>query len=700
MGFMKMKGSLVILVGLIIFFFSASYPWGQNDNKEALITKVVLSFLKQQHFQPREVNDDLSKQLFTDYVNYLDGGRRFLTAEDMAKLNVFQTKLDDEMVAGTFEFFDESMIIAEKGIEKSKLWYPEILSKPFDFTVNESLDTDSKTMPFPKNDSELKENWRKILKYEVLIQLSDLMDDQVKSKDGAKKTKVELEKDAREKVKKSYDDTFKNLAKIRRADRFSDYLNSLTSLFDPHSNYFSPKEKQDFDITMSGRLEGIGATLQIEGDYTKVSAIVPGGPAWKQKELEANDLIYKVQQSTGEPLDIRGMRLDDVVQKIRGKKGTIVILTVKKPNGVTKEVTIERDEVVIDEGYARSIILNYPGVIENVGYIKLPKFYADFESDKGNSCSVDVAKEIEKLKSQHVGGIILDLRNNGGGSLRDVVDMSGFFIEKGPIVQVKSRDLQPMVLSDDDPSVQYNGPLIVLVNEFSASASEILAAAIQDYGRGVIIGSKSTFGKGSVQRFLELDKAVRGQDELKPLGEIKVTTQKFYRVNGGSTQMRGVVPDIVLPDNYQYMKSGEKEYDHAMQWTEISPVPFSQAVYKIPNMSSLKSSSAQRIKNNVVFRQIDENAKRLKTQSDEKTVSLNQTKFEELMRKRKADSELFKNLFKENSNVKTVNLPQDMAYIQMDSSRIARNDSWVESIKKDVYLEESLQVMRDMLMNH
>ncbi|MEO7174338.1 MAG: carboxy terminal-processing peptidase [Saprospiraceae bacterium] len=697
---MKMKGSLVILVGLIIFFFSASYPWGQTDNKEALITKVVLTFLQQQHFQPREVNDDLSKQMFTDYVNYLDGGRRFLTAEDMAKLNVYQTKLDNEMVAGTFEFFDESMIITEKGIEKSKLWYPEILSKPFDFTVNESLDTDSKTMPFPKNDAELEENWRKILKYEVLIQLSDLMDDQAKSKDGAKKTKVELEKDAREKVKKSYDDTFKNLAKVRRADRFSDYLNSLTSLFDPHSNYFSPKDKQDFDITMSGRLEGIGATLQIDGEYTKVSAIVPGGPAWKQKELEANDLIYKVQQSTGEPLDIRGMRLDDVVQKIRGKKGTIVILTVKKPNGVTKEVTIERDEVVIDEGYARSIILNYPGVIENVGYIKLQKFYADFESDKGNSCSVDVAKEIEKLKSQHVGGIILDLRNNGGGSLRDVVDMSGFFIEKGPIVQVKSRDLQPMVLSDDDPNVQYNGPLIVLVNEFSASASEILAAAIQDYGRGVIIGSKSTFGKGSVQRFLELDKAVRGQDELKPLGEIKVTTQKFYRVNGGSTQMRGVVPDIVLPDNYQYMKSGEKEYDHAMQWTEISPVPFSQSVYKIPNMSSLKSSSAQRVKNNEVFRQIDDNAKRLKTQSDEKSVSLNQIKFEEMIRKRKADTELYKNLFKENSNMKTVNLPQDMVYIQMDSSRIARNDSWVESIKKDVYLEESLQVMRDMLMNH
>ena len=395
--------------------------------------------------------------------------------------------------------------------------------------------------------------------------------------------------------------------------------------FDPHSGYYEPKDKENFDIGMSGTLEGIGARLQTEGDYTKVVSIVPGGPAWKGKDLEENDLIMKVtQEDDEEGVDVTGFRLDDVVKMIRGKKGTKVKLSVKKVDGSIEDIIIVRDVVIIEESYAKSAILNFPDKIQNIGYIKLPRFYADFSRRGGPSCSKDIAKELEKLQAQNVNGVILDLRNNGGGSLRDVVKMSGLFIEEGPIVQVKSRSRRPEVLEDVDPRVQYRGPLVVMVNSFSASASEILAAALQDYNRAIIVGSNSTFGKGTVQRFFDLDRAIRGNSEVKPLGEIKMTIQKFYRVNGGSTQLKGVTPDIILPDRYHYFKTGEKDHDFAMEWTEIAPVMYSQNVTRVNDeLNGLRRASEVRVKNSDAFQLVLENAKRLKKQSDETNYTLN-----------------------------------------------------------------------------
>ena len=308
-----------------------------------------------------------------------------------------------------------------------------------------------------------------------------------------------------------------------------------------HTGYFEPIDRENFNIGMSGKLKGIGARLTTDGDFTKISEIIVGGPAWKKGELEKDDLITKVAQDVDdEPVDLTGMVLDDVVQLIRGEPGTTVYLWVKKADGSVEEISIVRDVVVIDESYAKSLILESEDENENVGYIRLPRFYGDYQNRDGRQCSDDIRKEIEKLQDENVKGIILDLRNNGGGYLSEVVKMSGLFIEEGPVVQVKNRGRKPHVLNDEDSRVQYDGAVVVMVNQFSASASEILAAALQDYGRAVIVGTAtSTHGKGTVQRFWDLDNAIQGHTEIKPLGSIKLTIQNYYRVNGGFCSVEG-----------------------------------------------------------------------------------------------------------------------------------------------------------------
>ena len=494
-------------------------------------------------------------------------------------------------------------------------------------------------------------------------------------------------------------DWFERLEDVRRSDRFEAYLNAITNTFDPHTDYFNPKAKQDFDITMSRRLEGIGARLQRSGDYTKVVSIVPGGPAWKQKQLEVDDLIYAVSQDKEEAVDINGMHIDDVVSMIRGKKGTYVTLTVKNGDGDMLEIRIKRDEVQLEEGFAQSAVLEMPGKVNKIGYINLPKFYADFENPDGNSCADDIAKELKKLQSQNVEGVILDLRNNGGGSLGDVVEMSGLFVKDGPIVQVKSRQGDPYVFRDKDPEVRYTGPLIVMVNSYSASASEILAAALQDYGRAIIVGSNSTFGKGTVQRFYDLDRAVRGGgvDEMKPLGELKLTMQKFYRIDGGSTQLEGVVPDVILPDRFKYIDSGEKQLEHPMEWTEIAAVPYKQDVVDLSSKKEIQKKSAARVESNEVFTKIDANAQRVKKVRDISAYSLQLEEYRRTLKERQEEAKQYKNIFKPIEGLNIANLPDDLEHIQMDSSRISRNDAWIESLQKDVYLEETLSIMRDMI---
>jgi carboxyl-terminal processing protease len=694
---------ILAIVGAVSFYIGKPGTDPTDPEKEKVIQRTVMSVLEQVHFDPLKLDDEMSKEIYTSFIEYLDGSKRYYTQEDLNQLAVYKTQLDDQINASSLEFFDKATELFQARIDGVDEIFREILAEPIDYSKSEEIELDADKREFPKTTADLKDHWRKLLKYEVI----EAMESRIKKQDAAasdkkdtpveKKSLSEIEIEARAAVLKTFEEWYKNYAKLRRSDRFELYLNAIAHLYDPHTDYYNPKEKQDFDINMGGKLEGIGARLRADGDLTKIVSIVPGGPVWKNKEIEVDDVILKVKQPNEEAVDIFGMRTDDVVQFIRGPKGTHVFLTIKKKDGTIKEIDLERDVINIEESFAKSAIIDLEGVIDNVGYIDLPKFYSSFEGPDGNSCAVDVAKEIEKLKRANVNGIILDLRNNGGGSLRDVVDMSGLFIEDGPIVQVKPRDRSPYVYKDEDINVQYTGPLIVLVNAFSASASEILAAALQDYDRALIVGTQS-FGKGTVQRFVPLDRAIRGNDQFKPLGEVKVTMQKFYRINGGSTQLKGVSPDINLPDRYSYIDVGEREYPHAMPWSEIQKLEYSQDVYKIDNKELLKQKSDARRSNSEQFALIDKQAKWFKKNRETTKLKLSLSDYQAQIKKQEEEVKDFDGILKnEIEDLKVKNLKEDATAINFDETTKASNDSWLTNLKKDIYLEESLSILADMI---
>ncbi|MBT8230817.1 MAG: carboxy terminal-processing peptidase [Bacteroidia bacterium] len=701
---MKWKG--LIIVGLVLssIFLGAYYPNVNYSQKESLILNAVINYLDVLHFKPKSIDDDFSSQAFDEFIESVDPGKRFFIQSEIDQLSIYRDKIDDNVRNRSFEFFDAAYDIILTSRSRAEAIFNEMIENDFEIESQEFIEMDSKKRGHAATESELKDVWKKLLHFDIITRLEDKLKSQEEAKENESGEDIEIKSleelmvEVKEETRESYTDWFKRIHKDRRSDFFEIYVNSITNIFDPHSDYFNPKEKQDFDIRIGGKLEGIGARLQTDGDFTKVVSIVPGGPAWKGKELEVNDMIHAVTQKGEEPVDIKGMRIDDVVQKIRGDKGTVVILKVKKSDGKLMDVEIERDEVIIDEGFARSLILDMEGELDNVGYIKLPKFYSSFEGKDGNSCAIDVAKEIEKLNNENVNAIILDLRNNGGGSLRDVVDMSGLFIEQGPIVQVKPRNKDPYLYEDEDSNVHFDGPLIVMVNQFSASASEILAAALQDYNRALIIGSTSTYGKGTVQRFVDLDRAYRDQNDLKPLGQLKITMQKFYRINGGSTQLKGVVPDIILPSNYQYIDTGEKDFDHAMEWSEIAPVDFTQGVYHIDNKVLIKQRSALRTSASNDFQMVLKNAERLKYNRDQSKYPMNLDAYIAYVDLRDEKAKEFENLFDSKiENLQAENLSIDTSYINFDESRVARNTDWLESIQKDFYLEEAMHIMKDLI---
>ncbi len=699
---MKLKPTLLVFsfIGLagaafLVNRFSG-HPLAPDPQKEAALMQALLQGLNRLHFQPKTIDDTFSKELYSVYLKDVDGGKRFYSQADVDQLKKFETQLDDEANAGTFEFFNLAADEMDAALTKTQGWYRQILASPLDFSKNDVLEADGKKLDWSKDDTELRSRWEKWMKYEVLSRVTEEQETQEKPDyKGEKKTFATLEIDQRKKVLDTYDKWFKRMMKMDRTRRMEMYFNAITNVFDPHTGYFSPKEKENFDIQMSGKLEGIGARLQSDGEKTSVTEIVPGGPAWKQGDLQPKDIILKVGQGNDEPVDVMGWDIDDVVAKIRGSKGSVATLTVQKSDGAEKVIKITRDVVLMEEGFAKSLILSSE-TPDKVGYIYLPKFYADFTPQGQTSCAVDVAKEVEKLKAENVKGIILDLRNNGGGSLRDVVQMSGLFIEEGPIVQVKSRNRKPEIMEDNDARVQYAGPLVVMVNGFSASASEILAAAMQDYGRAVIVGSAGTYGKGTVQRFLDLDNATN-DESVKPLGEMKLTIQKFYRVTGKTTQLDGVTPDVVLPDFYNLVDLGERENDYPLESTTIEAVPFKQNAYHIADLGKLKTSSESRVKANDVFQKVAENATRLRKQKDQSQYPLQLEKYQTWNKHQDEESERYENIFKPITDFQIQNVVADLPQIQSDTSRIARNDNWLKDKKKDIQLYETLRVMQDMI---
>jgi carboxyl-terminal processing protease len=714
-----MKNSAILVALASVIAFLAFINPFNFEEREAMILTGVMKFMDQVHYNPKIINDELSVVIFDEYIEVLDSRKRFLTQEEVDELAQFRDKIDDQIKIKTFEMFEMSNELIEKGIQRGQRIYASIDVSALDLTSNDKVNLDYENRERPKNEKALKKYWEQLITYDIISKVETKIDKQVKklqammlvppaidtaAEDSEKEPYVEKKRDelvaeAIEDHTKNYKKWFKRLNKQRRSDRFEQYLNAVTHQSDPHTTYFNPKKRDDFNINMGGKLEGIGARLQADDDFIKIVSIVPGGPIWKTKKVEAEDLIIAIQQEgEDEVLNLYGMRLDDVVSKIRGKKGTVITLTIRKKDGSEILLAIERDEVITEETLAKSLIIDKVGSIENIGYIKLPKFYSSFEKKGGNSCAKDVASEIEKLKTVNVNGIILDLRNNTGGSLNDVVEMSGLFIKEGPIVQVKPRTRDAYVHLDKNPDVLYDGPLMILVNKYSASASEIIAAAMQDYKRAVIVGSTSTYGKGTVQRFYDLDRAFKGAEDYKPLGSLKMTTQKFFRVNGGSTQLIGVTPDIVLPDNYQYMDVGEKEYDHAMKWTEIDPVEYSQDVALLDHIDEVAATSKKRVDKNDKFTKVLANAERIKKYRDNSTYSLNIDQFIEEMDQREEDSEQYKDLYDTDiASLKISNLEVDMDNINFDESKQARNQDWLDGMKKDFYLEEALSIMKDMI---
>ncbi|HET9057760.1 MAG TPA: carboxy terminal-processing peptidase, partial [Chitinophagaceae bacterium] len=589
--------------------------------------------------------------------------------------------------------------VFNKRVNTAEAICKDILTRPFEFNINEEVTLDGAKLPYAKDETELRETWRRRLKYMTLERYVDLLETQEKNKgkEGfTQKTNAELEKEAREKVIKAIDKIFSRLRnQFVEEERFNVLVNEIATTMDPHTTFFPPKEKRAFDESMSGRFYGIGASLREDDAQIKIATIVTGAPAWKSGALQVGDAILKVAQGSEEPQDLTGYAVEEAVKLIRGKKGTEVRLTVKKADGITKVISLIRDEIVLEETFARSAIINSGG--KKIGYIYLPEFYADWERPNGARCSQDVAREVTKLKQQNVDGITIDLRSNGGGSLYDVIQMAGLFIKDGPIVQVKGRDEKAQVLPDRDRSVLYDGPLAVMVNEFSASASEIFAAAMQDYGRAVIIGSSSTYGKGTVQRNISLsgDKlsdllASNGSD----LGALKLTLQKFYRINGGTTQLKGVASDVVVPDQLEYLKIREKDNEDALPWDEIQKADY-QPLHNF-NLAAIKSASEQRVTNNDAFKLIKENAKWLADEND-KVYSLQIDKFRSERKQVQATFKQLESLLKRGSNLDINFLPGEEDKYKDDQAKAERSKQWLKNLQSDLQLSEAVNVMRDLI---
>lgn len=694
---MKYKKSWFLLLPLflLIAYLSGNCRLSQGDpvSKESHLLKLVYENSQRFHYSPPVVDDAFSIKAFDDFLTNMDPGKRFYTQKDIHQLEKYKKDLDDHFKEGKLEFFDLALQLLDEETKKCEGYYREMIDAPFDFTKDEKIELDAEKRKWPADDKEMKDYWRKSLKYEKLNRYTE--DLEQLQKEGKTRPEDSIRMDIVHEVKDMMDGWFDRLSKVKRADRFEMFVNTFVHLYDPHTDYLNPKEKEDFNISMSGKLEGIGARLQTEREFTKVSSIVPGGPAARQGELETNDMIQAVQQEGMEPVDIKGMRIDDVVSKIRGKKGTKVTLKVKKQDGSIKMITITRDEVIMDEGFARSAILKLDETNEKVGIIRLPKFYADFNDPKNPSAAKDIAVELNKLNKAGATSLILDIRNNGGGSLQEVVDMAGLFIKEGPIVQVKDRrGTRPY--NDPDAGVYFNGPMVILVNSNSASASEILSACLQDYKRAVIVGGEPTFGKGSVQQFRNLDQFTP-YPELKPLGEMKVTIQKYYRVSGGSVQLKGVEPDIILPDTYSYIVNGEKEYDHPLPYDVIEKQNYSQNTFQISNLDEVKKKAEERVKANAEFSLVDENAKRLARNRKETEYPLELNKYKMMIKQRSEENKKYEKIGTQViPGLKTENLQEDLVYINSDSSRVARNDDFLKGLSKDIYVYESMHILSDL----
>ena len=693
---MKKNYKIILLVTALsaVLFWSFKNKNSEGDpEKDKMLLEVLSYVLTNGHYSPIEMNDSFSEKVYDKYLNALDPFKRYFIQEDINKFKIYEDSIDDFIKNKDLKFFDLTYSTLLKRMKESEAIYKEVLDKPFNYETNESINVDYEKMPFAKNKKGLVEIWRKQLKFSVLSSIDDKEKTLEKEPQEKQQTFAQIEKEAREGIEKNLDENFLNFKDFNRDDWFSVYLNAIVERFDPHTFYLSPENKERFDVSMSGSFHGIGARLQKKGNGVEISELISGGPAWRGKSLEQGDLILKVAQGKEEPVDIVGMRLEDVVKKIKGPKGTEVRLTVKRADGSIKVISIIRDVVETEETFAKSATVEKDGKL--YGVINLPKFYISFDNKDNRDAFKDVAKEIEYLKTQNIEGIIMDLRDNGGGSLQTVVDMVGLFIDKGPIVQTKYAQQPARILEDKDAKVQWDGPLVVLVNNYSASASEIFAAAIQDYKRGIVIGSKHTYGKGTVQNVTDLNQMIRG-NSLGDLGSLKLTIQKFYRINGGSTQKEGVISDIIVPDRFTYFDTGERDEPEALPWDKIAPANYATTGADFQNVIA---NSKKRIEENPYFNLVSAYSKWNFERKDDKEVSLNYAKYKAELKALEDKNKSFDAIKSFKNNFVLQAIPIDAEKYKSDEILKEKRERWFEDMSKDAYMEEALNVVEDISKN-
>ena len=689
--------AITLLINSFAINASQKNSFSNSDpEKDKVLIYVLKNILTRGHFVAKELNDDFSEMVYKSFIDGLDPSKRYFTQEDLKDFSKYKYQIDNQLLKDDLSFYNlvYNRFLAE--IKKAKSYYGSLLKQPFDFSKDETIDIDYEKVSFAKNNNQLIDYWRKQLKLQTLGRIqeqTELQEEKVKKDKNFKvKSFTTLEKEARAEVLKNMDELYIRIEELESDDWFTTFLNSVVGAFDPHTTYMSPNVKDKFDQDISGKVEGIGARLQKKGIYTHVFELVAGGPASKQGDLEPEDIILKVAQGNKEPLDIVGMRLDDAIKFIKGKKGTEVKLTVKKKlDGSIKVISIIRDVVELDETYVKSSIVEKNG--KKYAIIDLPSFYIDFEDRNSRDSAKDMEQEIERLKAENVVGLIVDLRNNGGGSLKTAIEISGLFIDQGPIVQVKYRDEKPVIKNDIDPKVQWEGSVVILVNEFSASASEIFAAAMQDYKRAIILGGNQTYGKGTVQNILPINQFYPKYET--DLGYLKMTIQKFYRVNGGSTQIEGVYSDITMPSRYSYMKFGERDLDGALSWDKVPQAKYTQT-NSYSNFTDVIYNSKQRISSSSNFQLINEYAKWLKKNQDETSYSLNYKKFFEESEIKELEAKKFKSVFDYKSDLTFLSPKYEQILLKADNSLADKRVSWHKNLSKDMYISEALNVISEL----
>ena len=673
---------IVAIVAIILFGFSFSEDKFSDPNKEKLLIEVVKYVVEKGHYSTLDINDDISEKIYNTYLEQLDAQKRFFLQSDIRQFEKYKFKLDDQLKDQDLTFFNLVYETSRKRINEVKNFYEEIMSNSFDFSSNEDINLDFENKSYARSSNEIKNRWRKQLKYSTLDIISLKLGDSIKVIDN--KTRNE----SMTLIKKNTDDFFDYVEEMDRDDWFANYINAFLNQLDPHTVYFNPEDKDRFDTNISGKFDGIGARLQKTEGTVKIVDIIVGGPIWKDKLLDVGDIILKVAQENQDPVNIIGMKLDDAIKLIKGPADSFVTLTVKKISGEIKDVLIKRGVVELEELYAKSTLINKGD--KNYGYISLPKFYIDFSDRKSRNSANDVKNEIIKLKNNGISGLILDLRNNGGGALQTVVDMTGLFIERGPIVQVKSTGNRKQILYDKDPQVVWDGPLVILMNKMSASASEILAGALQDYNRAVIIGNEKSFGKGTVQNVIDLNRFISNSSY--DLGALKITTDKFYRINGESVQLEGVKSDIVIPDSYKYIFNGEKDEKNPLQWDKITPANFDKWA-KRDYLNKISSENQSRIDNDDYYSLINDRAQWLKDQQSKKTISLNFNSYNSFLTKQREKNKRFESLNKYENTLNFKLLKTEKQYIMSNKELLSSRNRWHRNLTKDLYLEEGVKAL-------